>query len=339
MSKMKTLQRIASFASLGPGLVIAVTSLSLGLLGCSGGGSSSAGVSNSATQVGTTLSGNQEVPAVVTNGSGSATLTLNSTQTEITYTLEYADTAPVTQSHLQLGAAGTNGGILLFLCAADVTAPVPVPADIPTPPTCPAAPGTVSGTLTAADFLAVGNVTTFSQMVDALLSGKTYINVHTTDFASGEIRGQIGVNAFEATLSGGEGVPPVTTMGSGSALLVLDAAQTSLFYRLEYADTSTVTQAHIHAGAAGVNGDVIFFLCETAAAPAPGGVPTPPTCPGVPGVVTGALTAADLIPSMVAGIDNFADAVAAIQGGDTYINVHSAAFPAGEIRGQIEGLD
>jgi hypothetical protein len=184
--------------------------------------------------------------------------------------------------------------------------------------------------------LAVGNVTTFSQAVDAVLSGNTYINVHTTDFPSGEIRGQVGQLAFDAALSGDQEVPPVTTMGSGMAEFVLDAAQTSLFYRLDYADTATITQAHVHVGASDANGAVILFLCQTAAAPAPG---TVPTCPATPGVVTGTLTAADLIPSAGDGINNFADAIAALKAENTYVNVHSDMYPTGEIRGQISADD
>ncbi len=289
-----------------------------------------------AAELRSVLSGDQEEPLVATAGSGSATVSLDNTQETINYTIDYAGTATVTQAHIHLGATGINGGILLFLCE---TAAALAPGTVPTPPTCPAVPGTVSGQLTAADLLAVGNVTTFSQAVDAVLSGNTYINVHTTDYPSGEIRGQVGQLAFDAPLSGDQEVPPVITMGSGMAEFVLDAAQTSLFYRLDYADTATITQAHVHVGASGANGAVILFLCQTAAAPAPDTVPTPPTCPATPGVVTGTLTAVDLIPSAGDGITNFADAIAALKAENTYVNVHSDMYPTGEIRGQISADD
>ena len=64
----------------------------------------------------------------------------------------------------------------------------------PTPP-CPAAPATVSGTLDAADVIgpagqgiAAGE---FAELLDAMRSGSTYVNIHTTTFGGGEIRAQI----------------------------------------------------------------------------------------------------------------------------------------------------
>jgi hypothetical protein len=62
-------------------------------------------------------------------------------------------------------------------------------------PACPAGGGTVTGTVTAADVLAVdaqgiraGN---FMDLRRILLSGEGYVNVHTTNFPNGEIRGQL----------------------------------------------------------------------------------------------------------------------------------------------------
>ena len=49
--------------------------------------------------------------------------------------------------------------------------------------------------------------------------------------------------------------------------------------------------------------------------------------------MTGTLTAADL--KVAGGITDFAGAVAAIRAGGTYVNLHTAANPGGEIRGQL----
>ncbi|HEY2997482.1 MAG TPA: CHRD domain-containing protein, partial [Acidimicrobiales bacterium] len=62
---------------------------------------------------------------------------------------------------------------------------------------CPAAGGTITGTITAADIgagaaaqgLAAGE---FDEFVRALRSGATYVNVHSTGRPTGEIRAQIG---------------------------------------------------------------------------------------------------------------------------------------------------
>jgi hypothetical protein len=63
------------------------------------------------------------------------------------------------------------------------------------PPACPQNSGTVSGTLTAANVLAVPgqNIAAgdFTAVVDALENNTAYGNIHTTGFPGGEIRGQI----------------------------------------------------------------------------------------------------------------------------------------------------
>jgi CHRD domain len=65
-------------------------------------------------------------------------------------------------------------------------------------PACPAAGGTVSGTIVAADVLALptqglaaGDLAAFLR---AMRAGVTYVNVHSMTFAAGEIRGQLKAN-------------------------------------------------------------------------------------------------------------------------------------------------
>jgi CHRD domain/PEP-CTERM motif len=47
------------------------------------------------------------------------------------------------------------------------------------------------------------------------------------------------------------------------------------------------------------------------------------------------LTSASLLPDPADGINTFAEAVNAIEAGQTYFNIHTVAFPGGEIAGQI----
>jgi CHRD domain len=100
--------------------------------------------------------------------------------------------ATVTQSHIHLGERAVNGGIIVFLCA---NPPLGPPATAPTPPACPPTEGTVTGELTAASVIGpTGQGITageFAEFVRALRAGATYVNIHTTGFTGGEIRGQV----------------------------------------------------------------------------------------------------------------------------------------------------
>ncbi len=49
----------------------------------------------------------------------------------------------------------------------------------------------------------------------------------------------------------------------------------------------------------------------------------------------GSLSVTDFMPDSVDGISTFAQAVAQMEAGQTYVNIHSLDYPAGEIRGQI----
>jgi hypothetical protein len=95
-------------------------------------------------------SGYEETPAAIsTPASGEFKARIRANGTELEYELTYRDTeSAVTQAHIHFGRPATSGGIVLFLCT-NLTPPVGVPA----PQACPAAPATISGTLTAADVI------------------------------------------------------------------------------------------------------------------------------------------------------------------------------------------
>jgi CHRD domain-containing protein len=111
-------------------------------------------------------------------------------------------------------------------------------------------------------------------------------------------------------------------------------------YELTYEGLTTdVTQAHIHFGQRHTVGNIVVWLCQTAAVPAPPAVAAlTPTCPGpTQGKVTGTITPAQVLAATGQGIaaGEFDEVVAAIRAGRAYANVHSTTFPPGEIRGQI----
>jgi hypothetical protein len=138
-----------------------------------------------------------------------------------------------------------------------------------------------------------------------------------------------GPSTFVAHLSGAAEVadPPVETRATGQAILRLSRDGTELDYRLIVANIQDVTMAHIHLAPAGVNGPVVAWLY-------PDG-PPPQLLPGrSSGVLaTGTIQASDLVgPLAGASLD---DLVEALRAGNAYVNVHTVAYPAGEVRGQI----
>ena len=132
---------------------------------------------------------------------------------------------------------------------------------------------------------------------------------------------------FGASLSGDQEVPSVDTRARGHATFLLAPDGDTLHYRLVVGNLADVVQAHIHLAPAGQNGAVVAWLYPEG--------PPPQLIPGrSAGVLaTGSITADDLV-GPLAGMDLDA-LVEAIEAGGAYVNVHTAAHPAGEIRGQI----
>jgi hypothetical protein len=244
------------------------------------------------------LTGAQEVPAVTTTASGQGTAVISADGSTITYIITYSGlSGTVNASHIHTGAAGVAGPVILPI----------------TP-----GPSPMTGTLTAANFVAAGGITSFAQAVAGIRAGATYFNLHTTANPGGEIRGQIVLagDAFFADLNGAQENPPVVTSGTGKGIAVVSTDGTTVTYLITYGGLSgTVAASHIHTGAVGSNGGVIL-----------------PIVPG-PSPMSGVLTAAIFTAS--GPVTSFAQAIAAIRAGTTYFNLHTAANPGGEIRGQI----
>ena len=112
---------------------------------------------------------------------------------------------------------------------------------------------------------------------------------------------------LKATLDGKSEVPATTTGGSGTAELDYDAASKKLSWKVTYSGLSgPATAAHFHGPAeAGKNANVAVAIPNAASSPAEGSA-----------TLTDA-QAADLL------------------AGKYYINIHTAANPGGEIRGQV----
>jgi hypothetical protein len=156
----------------------------------------SAAVAHESMEFRATLSGFDEVGAlnnqsgaILSEGRGTLELKLDRRAQTLTFTLRFANlTSGVTQSHIHFGKVHMAGGVMVFFCS-----------NLPNPPSgtqpCPVNGGTVTGTITAANILAITGqnvqAADFDALEDALESNTAYVNVHTSNFPAGEIRGQI----------------------------------------------------------------------------------------------------------------------------------------------------
>ena len=112
---------------------------------------------------------------------------------------------------------------------------------------------------------------------------------------------------MQATLDGKSEVPPNASAGTGTADIDYDPATKKLSWKLTYSGLSgPATAAHFHGPAeAGKNGGVAVAIPNATSSPAEGSA-------------------------------TLTDAQAAdLTAGKYYVNVHTAANPGGEIRGQV----
>jgi hypothetical protein len=140
--------------------------------------------SNNGHGFGARLDGYQETPTLSSNGTGTLSLHLDTTGTQLAYTLTYSGlSSNALAAHIHLGRPAIAGNVAAFLCGGGGK------------PACPAAGGTVSGTIVAGDVIgpaAQGLMAgDFAAFLRAIRNNATYVNVHTTNFPAGEIRGAI----------------------------------------------------------------------------------------------------------------------------------------------------
>jgi hypothetical protein len=222
------------------------------------------------------LSGTSEVPPNDSAVTGYATVVLAPSQQSITAYISYTGelSGTETAAHFHLGAPGLAGPVVY-----------PLPAGNPK---------TLTQTLTLSD-------------TSELLAGNLYVNIHSTGFGDGEIRGQLRPSSacFSAKLDGAQEVPPNNSTVTGTGIFGLSPDLKTLVYDISYtgALSGTETAAHFHRGAPGVIGPVVYPL------PA-----------GNPKTLTQTLTISDVNDLLT---------------GQLYVNIHSTGFGDGEIRGQI----
>jgi hypothetical protein len=145
-----------------------------------------------------------------------------------------------------------------------------------------------------------------------------------------------GIKELKTNLIGYQEVPAISTAANGEFRGRISNDESEITYELSYSDLEgAVQQSHIHFGQTGVSGGVVVFLCTNLGNGPAGTQP----CPAPPATITGTLRASDMVGAAAGqGIaaGEFQELVNAIRAGKAYVNVHSAKFPTGEIRGQLD---
>jgi len=247
------------------------------------------------------LFSSNEVPAAMSGASGALVLELNGN--DLTVSGAFADlesdfaTNIAGGAHLHIGMAGMNGPVSIPIMA------------------------TPSDDMRSAVFESANNTYTLDEEQRAALLGRRmYVNIHSENIPSGEIRGQVVPAAtrtlFRTHLAGYNENPAITTQAFGTVLVEAygdSIVTTGSFSNLEGAlATNIAGGVHIHTGMAGVNGPVIIPL-NTNMIDANNGT---------------FMAAAN-------GYGLTAEQVTNLYNRGLYVNIHSEVAPSGEIRGQI----
>jgi CHRD domain len=229
------------------------------------------------------LAGETETPAGDPVATGTATIRVRAGQPKVCYQLAARDlSGPASAAHIHRGAAGTAGPVII-------------------PLRTPNAAGKSSGCAKARKAL-----------VRAIMAhpGRYYVNVHTAEFPAGAIRAQlVGARPVLGTIIHLQLRGTSEPNASGTAVLRIRKDAGMVCYRLHAANVTLPTiAAHIHKGAAGVNGPVVV----------------PFTAPDANGESSGCTTTtASIIDDILANRAGY------------YVNVHTKEHPAGAIRAQL----
>ena len=146
------------------------------------------------------------------------------------------------------------------------------------------------------------------------------------DIGSYEAESAAFPNTFMSPMTGAEEVPPVRTRAKGLARFKLDDTETQLQFGVLVGSIEGVTAAHIHCAPLGETGAVGVTLYEGGPVDIERGI-----------LAAGSITTPDV--DNGCGWTDLDDIFAGLQSGDTYVNVHTEAWPGGEIRGQVEGIE
>lgn len=252
--------------------------------------------------LGAVLTGASEVPPNSNPGFGNATVTFDSTHSNISVTITVANlTSPINNFHIHEAPPGTNGPVVINLIGLGGTF--------------------VNGTMT-------GTFPVGAAVAQRMLQNPAnfYVNVHTEALPGGAVRGSLayvsgGAVTYAAELRPGNEVPPTNSSAFGSAFVTFDPVNNTIAFETRASGIASPTMAHIHRGAAGVNGPVIINFATNSAQ-----------------IAGGRASGAGPISTFQSGNLQASDETALanpVTAAGYYVNVHSTAFPGGEVRGQL----
>jgi hypothetical protein len=240
--------------------------------------------SSGGTALTVSLVGETESPTGDPVATGSATFHLRRGQAQVCYEVAAKNLpSAAVAAHIHKGDAGVSG-------------PVVVPLATPN------ADGNASACAPAARAL-----------VAAILSDPAsyYVNVHTSDFPGGAIRGQLAGTSPDSlgTVYALDLKGSTEPNAKGTAILRFRNAQQLVCYRLHAENVTLPTVgAHIHRGGASVNGPVVV----------------PFTAPGQDGNSSGCTASTTALMTEIEG-----------NPAGFYVNVHTKEHPGGAMRAQL----
>jgi hypothetical protein len=239
------------------------------------------------------LTGGQEVNAAGEpnqgdpDGSAIARVRLAPARERVCINTDVQNVDPLVLAHIHQGAAGANG-----LVVVDFTS-------------------LINGSAVK------GCVTASADVIAAIIANPAgyYVNIHSEAFRPGAVRGQLESpsslqSSFRIELSGAAEVgTPGDPDGSGTARVIVSARKLEACIFANTRNVSPLTLAHIHQGAAGVNGPVVVDFTS--------------------------LLDGNRVRGCVAANPNIIQAIRTNPAG-FYVNVHNADFPRGALRGQLQ---
>jgi hypothetical protein len=129
---------------------------------------------------------------------------------------------------------------------------------------------------------------------------------------------------FNASLSGKNEVPERDTNAVGEVIVTISKDETSVHYKVIVANIENVVASHFHMAPANTNGGVVRGIFQN---------PNPQPSGPMNGILAeGDITAENLTGALAGNLPGF---INAIRSGNIYVNVHTMAYPGGEIRGQL----